>query len=276
MLFLLPSLLGFGLFYLIPFAGGIVFSLLDRPVRGRFIGLANYAALLANPVFLRAASNTLIFSGICLPLIVALALLLALLLNGSRTGLTALRTSFIIPLAVPVASIVLVWQIVFDYQGPINALLARFGAAPVDWMAGPTARWVILSIYLWKNTGYDMILILAGLQGIPRAYYEAAVIDGAGRWRLLTRITLVYLAPTLFFVLVVSIINSFRVFRETYLMAGAYPQKGIYILQHYMNNTFASLDYQKLTSAAVLMSLAVYCMVLLIFLGERRLRDAIS
>ena len=85
-----------------------------------------------------------------------------------------------------------------------------------------------------------MILLLAGLQSIPRMYYEAAMLDGAGRWRMLTRITLVHLTPTLFFVLIVSIINSFKVFRETYLMAGAYPQAGIYFLQHYMNNTFLS------------------------------------
>ncbi len=275
-LFLLPSSAGFCLFFLIPFCGGIVYSLLDRPVGGRFVGLANYAALLSNPVFLRALANTLLFSAICLPAIIATSLAIALLLNRAARWLTFFRAALILPLAVPVASTVLVWQVLFDAHGSLNGLLARFGVVGPDWLESGSAIVVILAVYLWKNVGYDMVLFLAGLRGIPEAYYEAARLDGAGRWTMFRRITIVYLTPTSFFVLVISIINSFKVFRETYLMAGSYPDQSIYFLQHYMNNAFASLNYQKLTSAAIIMSVGIYVLVLLLFTVERRLRRVIG
>ncbi len=276
-LFLLPSLGGFLLFYLIPFAGAIAYSLVDTPVGGRFVGLANYGALLANPPFLRAVANTVLFSALCLPLIIAISLGIAMLLNRTSRGSSVLRMGLIVPLVLPVASVALVWQIIFDANGPLNALLASLGMArPPDWMNGPGARWVILVVYLWKNIGYDMVLFLAGLQGIPPEYYEAARLDGAGPWRTFTNITAVYLAPTSFFVLVISIINSFKVFRETYLMAGPYPERGIYFLQHYLNNTFHALDYQKLTAAAVVLCLGIYALVLALFSVERRIRRALG
>jgi multiple sugar transport system permease protein len=276
LLFLLPSLTGFALFYLVPYAGAIVFSLLDRPVGGRFVGPANYVALLSNPAFLRATANTLVFSAICLPAIVALSLAVALLLDRSVRGFTFFRAALVAPLVVPVASVVLVWRIVFDPRGPLNGLLGRVGIIGPDWLNSGSAIWVILAVYLWKNLGYGMILFLAGLQGIPASYYEAARLDGARRWTVFRRITLVYLTPTTFFVLVISIINSFKVFRETYLMAGPYPDQSIYFLQHYMNNAFFSLNYQKLTSAAFVMSVAIYMLVLVLFNVERRLRRVLE
>lgn len=119
-----------------------------------------------------------------------------------------------------------------------------------------------------------MVLFLAGLQGIPREYYESAGLDGAGTWRKFFNITLVYLVPASFFVFVISIINSFKVFRETYLISGAYPHDSIYMLQHYMNNMFASLDYQKLTAAAFIMAAAIYSIVFGLFVCEKRIRRA--
>jgi multiple sugar transport system permease protein len=275
-IFLLPSLLGFAVFYAVPFVGGFIYSLLDRPVRGRFVGLANYAALVVNPIFLRAVVNTLLFSAMSLPLIMAVSLGVALLLNRAVRALTVFRAALIVPLAVPVASVVLVWQVLFDQAGPVNGLLGRIGITGPDWMHSGGALWVVLAVYLWKNVGYDMVLFLAGLQGIPPSYYEAARLDGAGRWRMFRQITLVYLTPTSFFVFVISLINSFKVFRETYLMAGAYPDASIYFMQHYMNNTFSSLNYQKLTSAAILMSLGIYALVLVLFGVDRRLRRVVG
>jgi multiple sugar transport system permease protein len=121
-----------------------------------------------------------------------------------------------------------------------------------------------------------MILFLAGLQNIPADYYEAASMDGAGTFRKWYNITLVYLTPTTFFVFIMSIINSFKVFRETYLLAGEYPHESIYMLQHFMNNMFKSLDYQKLTSAAFLMALVIVALVFIFFLVERRISRSIG
>ncbi len=149
------------------------------------------------------------------------------------------------------------------------------GFRTIDWLGSDWARLVVVIVYLWKNTGYNMILFLAGLQNIPVEYYESAGIDGAGFFRKFTGITCVYLTPTAFFVMIMSIINSFKVFRETWMLAGDYPHDSIYMLQHYMNNMFASLDYQKLTSAAYLMALLIALLVFLVFSMERKIGKSI-
>lgn len=274
--FLAPSLIGFAIFFFIPFGTGIYDSLVDGPVGGRFVGLANYWSLLTNPIFLRAATNTLIFTAISVPLNMLISLSLALLLNREIYSRNTLRTLFISPLVIPVASVVFVWQVFFDLNGALNGFFNSIGLKPVDWMQSGWARLVVIIVYLWKNTGYDMVLFLAGLQNIPVQYYESASIDGAGPWRKFTRITLIYLTPTLFFVFIISIINSFKVFRETYLISGAYPHESIYMLQHYMNNMFNSLDYQKLTTAAFLMALVITALVSALFKVEHKIGKQIG
>lgn len=274
--FLAPSLAGFLVFFLLPFIGGTYYSLVDSPVAGSFVGLANYRGLLKNPIFLKAAANTLIFSGISVPLIILLSLAMAILLNKGVYGKSILRMSFIIPLAVPVACVVLVWQVVFDTAGSLNGLLRFMGLGGADWMKTGWARTVVIIVYLWKNTGYNMVILLAGLQNIPTEYYESADIDGAGAGRKFGSITAVYLTPAMFFVFIISIINSFKVFRETYLMAGPYPQDSIYMLQHYMNNMFMSLDYQKLTAAALLTAALIYLLILLLFGVERKISSGLG
>lgn len=275
-LFLGPSLIGFSLFYLLPFVNGFYYSLVDSPVNGTFVGLNNYLALLKNPSFLSALANTGKFTLVCVPLNMILSLGVAMLLNKKMQGSHLFRTIFITPLVVPVASVVLVWQAFFDLNGVLNSLIYSLGFQPVDWMKSDWARMVVLVVYLWKNIGYSMILFLTGLQSIPVEYYEAARIDGANRTKEFFRITLVYLTPTAFFVFVISIINSFKVFRETYLISGDYPHNSIYMLQHYMNNMFMALDYQKLTSAAFIMALFIVTVVLLLFLAERKISNMIN
>lgn len=274
-LFLTPSLVGFFMFYIVPFFAGGYYSLVSSPINGKFVGLDNYISLLSNAVFLKAAKNTLLFTGICVPLNMALSLGLAMFLSRKIYMKSALRTLFITPLVIPVASVVLVWQILFDSAGTVNFILNALGFQPVDWMGSPWARVVVMVVYLWKNMGYNMVLFLAGLQNIPVEYYESAGIDGAGFIRKFIHITCVYLAPTSFFVFIMSVVNSFKVFRETWMLACDYPHDSIYMLQHYMNNMFASLDYQKLTTAAFLMAALVVVLVLCMFIMERRLTKSI-
>lgn len=269
--FLAPSLIGFSVFYLIPFGSSVLYSFQDR--LGGTLTLANYKELLASLSFQKAASNTFLFTAISVPVIVALSLGFALLLNQRVFLRNWLRTSYVLPLVVPVASIVLVWQILFDWNGVINALLQRFGAGRIDWMKSDWAGAVIILIYIWKNIGYNIILFLAGLQNIPDSYYETADLEGAGPLRKLFGITLVYLTPTTFLVVLMSILNSFKVFRETYLVAGDYPHDRIYMMQHYMNNMFMSLDIQKLSASAVLMAMCILVLVLLLFRVERTFRS---
>ncbi|SFI27647.1 multiple sugar transport system permease protein [Paenibacillus sp. UNC496MF] len=273
MLFLAPSLTGFAVFYLVPFALGFYESFTDGALGGRFVGLGNYAELLHSASFRKAAGNTLLFTGAGVPLLVALSLALAVLLNRPLRLRGPIRTSIMLPLVVPVASVVTAWQIFFDWNGTLNAWLHALGIARIDWMQSNWSLSIVAVMYIWKNIGYDMILLLAGLQSIPKDYYETASLEGAGRFHQFRHITLVYLTPTLFFVLLISIINSFKVFRETYLLAGDYPYDRLYMLQHYMNNMFFELDVQKLTAAATLM---VGCIVVLtsgLLRAERRFRE---
>jgi multiple sugar transport system permease protein len=276
LLFLTPSLLGFSIFFLFPFIAGIYYSFVDSPIGGKFVGFSNYINLLKNPIYLKAGVNTFIFTAICVPLIILISLGLAILLNKKVFFASILRTSFITPLVVPVASIVLVWQVIFDFNGALNSFLNTRGIGAIDWMKTDWARMVVVVVYLWKNIGYNMVLLLAGLQSIPVEYYESANIDGASAWRKFINITMIYLTPTTFFVFLISIINSFKVFRETYLISGSYPHDSIYMLQHYMNNMFSSLDYQKLTSAAFIMALVIYLLVLVLFKFERKISKALN
>lgn len=272
-IFLAPSGAGFALFYLIPFAVGVFYSFMSQTVDGQFVGLGNYHELLASDSFRKAASNTFYFSAVSVPLMLTLSLGLALLLNKNTYFQKWLRTAYVMPLIVPVASIIMIWQMLFDWNGSLNAWLGSFGFERVDWMKTESARMVVIVVYLWKNIGYNVILFLAGLQQIPKDYYETAQIEGAGRVRQFASITMVYLTSTMFFVVIMSIINSFKVFRETYLIAGDYPHDSIYMMQHYMNNMFMSLDVQKLTAAATLMFGCILLIVLGLFALERRHRQ---
>jgi multiple sugar transport system permease protein len=275
-LFLAPSIIGFSIFYAFPFIGGFYYSLVDNSFEGSFVGLQNYIDLLGNPSFIKAVTNTAMFTSVSVPLNIVLSLGLAILLNKKIYGKSIFRTLFITPLVVPVASIVLVLQSTFNINGTLNSVITALGHNPVDWMKTDWTMGIIVLVYLWKNIGYSMVLFLAGLQNIPVEYYEAAKIDGAGAWKQFTSITMVYLTPTAFFVFIMSIINSFKVFREAYLISGEYPHSSIYMLQHYMNNMFAELDYQKLTSAAFIMAVFMVMIVLVLFIIERKINRRIS
>lgn len=270
--FLAPSLIGFALFYIIPFVMGMVYSVQDGTRAANFVGLDNYVQLIQSQSFRKAAINTLWFTAVSVPIMLCNSLWIATALNSKLFIRNWLRTAYVLPLVVPVASVVLVWQSLFSWNGALNHLMEWLGWHRIDWLKSEWSRWVVLFLYLWKNMGYNVILILAGLQQIPKDYYEVADIEGASR-RTKLSITLIYLTPTLIFVTIMAIVQSFKVFRETYLLAGDYPHDSIYQLQHYMNNMFASLDIQKLTAAAVLMVIAIWLIVTILFRAERWFRS---
>jgi multiple sugar transport system permease protein len=261
---------GFTVFFLVPFIISIYYCFTEGIGNVKFVGLKNFNSLLGSKSFLLAAKNTFMFNIISVPLIMAISLMFAVMLNKKLKGVSFFRSFFILPLVIPVASVILVWNIVFDRYGVLNKLLLFFHITPVDWMRSRWSFWVLMLIYVWKNCGYNVILFLAGLNGIPRDYYEAARIDGAGRFACLKAVTIPLLVPTGFFVFIISIINSFKVFREAYLMAGNYPYKDIYMLQHFMNNNFYNLSYQRLTTAAFLMAMFILLLVTVLFKFEAR------
>ncbi len=269
LLFLLPSLVGVLAFVLIPFLDVIRRSFLSA-VTEEWVGLKSYRDVLENPAFRLACWNTLRFSAVCLPALLGLSLFVGVVLQKkSRLG-DGLKTAFLFPMAIPVASIALVWRVLFDKQGVINGILHSLGLSAIDWMGSSMAFWVLVGSYLWKNLGYDVVLWLAGLSGISTAIYEAARIDGAGEWTIFRRITLPCLMPTLFTVSVLSILNSFKVFREAYLVAGDYPHRSMYLLQHIFNNWFRDLSFDRMAAGAVMTAIVILCLIGLLRKGFDR------
>ncbi|MDR2686297.1 MAG: sugar ABC transporter permease [Oscillospiraceae bacterium] len=268
-LFLAPSLLSVSVMVLAPFGDAVRRSFFSAMSR-QFVGFKNYAAVFRNEAFQLAAKNTAKFALVCVPLLLLFSLALAMLLGASKDSRGFYKTSFLVPIAIPVASMVLLWRVVFHENGLLNAALARAGLPPSDWLDTGSAFGVLVFTYLWKNVGYDMVLWISGLSGIDPALYESAQLDGAGWWKRFTRITLPGLAPTLFTVTVLSLLNAFKVFREAYLIAGSYPHGSIYMLQHLFNNWFVSLDVDKMCAGAVLMALVVAGLILLLQWGARR------
>ena len=236
------------IFFFIPFCIVIYYSLINNPVLKEFVGIENYTKLFHNTAFTKAAKNTAFFSLVSVPLSVVLALGLAMLLERKIPGKSIFRTFFLSPLMVPTASVVLVWQVLFHNHGTINQIIEHFGGHSIDWLKSPYGQVVIICMFLWKNLGYNMILFMSALCAIPRDIIEVADLEGASGWYKFVHIKLRYLSPTILFVLILSMINSFKIFREVYLLTGNYPQDKLYMLQHFMNNTFNSLDYQKLSA----------------------------
>ena len=261
-LFLAPSLLFVSVMVLLPFGDAVRRSFFSAMTR-QFAGFSNYLAVFRNEAFQLAAKNTAKFALVCIPLLLLFSLLLALMLNTVKDSQGVFKTMFLVPIAIPVASMVLLWRIVFHEHGLFNIALGWVGLPPMDWLNTGWAFAVLVFTYLWKNIGYDMVLWLSGISGINPALYESAQIDGANAWKRFWRITLRGLVPTLFTVTVLSLLNSFKVFREAYLIAGSYPKANeIYMLQHLFNNWFFNLDVDKMCAGAVLMALVVFLLIL--------------
>lgn len=263
-----PSFLGMLIFYLVPFGVVIYYSFIAGVVDSSFVGLKNYIAVFNNAAFRTAAKNTAVFTGLAVPLAVVLSMLLALMLEARIPGKSQFRTCFLSPMMVPIASIILIWQVLFHSNGVVNEFLMVFGADKINWLKSDYCMVVIVSLFLWKNLGYNMILFMAALNNIPKELIEAAELDGATGRYIFFHIKLRYLSPTVLFVTILSIINSFKIFREIYLLTGDYPYDGLYMLQHFMNNMFKHLDYQRLSAAAVFLAIVIVILIALLFLIE--------
>ncbi len=267
-LFLLPSFLGVILFLVAPFGVVIYYSMIDNPIQKNFVGFQNFVNVWTNSAFRQAGINTLQFSMVSVPLAVLLSLFLAAVMESRIPGKSYFRTFFLSPLMVPTASVVLIWQVLFNYNGLINQVLMQFGFEKTDFLKSDKAQVVIIVLFLWKNLGYNMILFMAALASIPRELLEVAALENASKRQIFWHIKVRFMSSTILFVTIMSLINSFKVFKEIYLMTGDYPYSSLYMLQHFMNNTFASLDYQKLSSAAIIMFVAVAALVYIMYFIE--------
>lgn len=265
--FLLPGFCGVAVFSLLPFMD-VIRSSFVQVVSGRFCGLENYRIVLHNRAFLLAVKNTLRFLLVCLPLLLGISLVLAFLLHAWQMAfhqkLRLLKAAYLVPMAIPAASLVLLWKLMFDKHGFVNGILHLCGIHAVDWMNTGAAFFVLVFSYIWKNLGYTMVLWLAGFSSISPDLYEAAEMDGAGRMTQFFKITLPLIRPLIFTIVVLSFLNSFKVFREAYLVAGNYPQEDMYLLQHLFNNWLTDLSVDKMAAGSVLLALVITVFVLLL------------
>ncbi|MCD8151382.1 MAG: sugar ABC transporter permease [Clostridiales bacterium] len=261
--FVLPSLTGVCIFVLVPYADVIRRSFLN--VAGtKFVFLKNYLTVIQNDAFRLAFFNTLKFMGICIPILLAFSLLIAVFLNAGIRGANYLKSAFLVPMAIPVASVVLIWRLLFHENGYFSGLLHLFGFAGADWMNTGFSFWILVFTYVWKNLGYNIVLWMAGLTAIPGTLYEAARVDGANRRQCFFRITLPNLKSTFFIVTVLSLLNSFKVFREAYLVGGDYPNDSMYLLQHLFNNWYRELALDKMSAASVMVAGMILVLILVL------------
>ncbi|MDR0708662.1 MAG: sugar ABC transporter permease [Spirochaetaceae bacterium] len=263
-LFLLPGLAGFTVFFILPFCVSLGYAFFDKPSGGSFAGLGNFAGLFQNRAYILGLLNTLRFIALSVPLNMGLSLLLALMIRGQRRREWFVLV-FLIPLVIPSGSTAFFWKSLLAYEGALNGWLDRLGIQNINWLDSGLALPVMTGIFLWKNIGYNTVLFLAGLGNIPGEQYEAARMDGAARRHILWAIILPGLAPVSITAFMMSVINSFKIFREVYLISTGYPHESVYTLQHFMNNMFVSLNYPKLTTAAVMLVIfiALFTQVLL-------------
>ncbi len=228
-----PALLVITVFFALPVLAALGMSFTDFDIYAladlrhlRFVGLANYAALLADPLFWQSLANTLVFVVLGVPLSIAASLGAALLLNARAARWRgAFRTALFAPVVTTLVAVAVVWRYLLHTRyGLVNQGLVLLGLEPVDWLGDPF--WSMPAIVLmsvWKNFGYNMVILLAGLQAIPPELYEAARLDGARRWAQLRHITLPCLAPLLLLVAVLTMAGHFQIFAEPYVMTQGGP-----------------------------------------------------
>ena len=254
-----PAVVGLLAFLVLPFCYTVFRSFTSGLGWGQFVGLENYAQLFGNRLFLLALKNTFLFLACGLALILPLSLFLALLLQKAGKWGKPLALALLFPMVLPVSAIVIVVNLVFAENGLLSQL-----TGPTPWMDSPFAFVILLGLYLWKNVGIGVVILLAGLTTIPGELYESANMDGAGKWTRLTKVTLPMLRPELLVVTILSSLNAFKNFREAFVLGGDHPHESIYMLQHFMNNNFENMNFPRLSVAAVVFFALLFCLYALL------------
>ena len=268
-LFMAPSFMGVIIFVILPFIDVFKRSF-TTAVTGDFIGTANFQTIFSNQAFLLAVKNTLRFTLVCIPLLVFIGFLIAWPLSKLKNA-GLIKSVYLFPLAMPTATIVMVWKMTFYKEGFLNLFLTRigewtglWGEIHTDYLGTEAAFWVLVCSYIWKNTGYTVVLWLAGILGISTDLIDAARVDGAGGFKRIWYIVLPNLKGSLYTIVILSFLNSFKIYREAYLTAGAYPDQSIYLLQHLFNNWFVNLEFDKMAAAAVCTGGFLFLVILLL------------
>jgi multiple sugar transport system permease protein len=275
-LYLLPTIIGLLLFT----AGAVAASFLvsftqwDLVSAPRWIWLDNYANLLDSELFWKVFWNTLYFTILAVPFSVVCSLMLALLVNTRVRGIVFFRTAYFLPVVSSMIAVALVWSWILSPEYCLLNYLLRvsFGIRGPSWLDSTTwALPAMVLVTVWKGLGYSMVIFLAGLQGLPEDLYHAATIDGAGRWKQFRHVTLPMLSPTTFFVLVITLINSFQVFEQTYVLTKGGPANATLTLSYYIyQNAFQFFQMGKASALAYVLFALVFAVTLFQFRIQKR------
>lgn len=263
----LPAALGFLVFYIIPFFRSVGYSFAGSVANREFVYFDNYREVLGNEYFRLALKNTVIFSLAGVGVIMLLSLGLSLGLVKLSKRFSFIKSFFVMPYVLPSASVVFFWQTFFGAEHyaaltELETLGGFFDVLP------------LYVIFLWKNIGINIILITSALTKISPEIYEAAALDGAHGFKLHRKITLPLISPNLFFVGVLSFVNSLKIFKESYLFYNSdYPPNAAYMVQNYMNNHFYKLNYQKLSTAVVIFTLAMAAVIFIWYRLENKMSE---
>lgn len=268
-IFIAPVTIGLMVFYIWPFIQNFWFSFNDVNKFNvtHFIGLDNYRQMLSDKEVFQSFGNTLKYVVVTVPVGLFLSLVIAALLNAKIKGKSIYRTLYFLPSVTMAAAVAMVWKWVFNEKmGILNAVITSFGGPRISWLTNSkTAIFVIMLVGLWMTVGYNMIILLAGMQGISKTYYEAAAIDGAGSLTQFFKITIPLLTPTIFFVMITSIISAFQVFDVVYMMVlksnPAYESTQTVVMLFYRQ----AFDYGYKGYAAAI-SILIFAVIMLITL----------
>ncbi len=272
LLLALPALAGFMGFYFIPFLITVWYSLSFGIGRREFVGLDNFRELFQNEMFQLAIWNTCKYILVTIPVTLGIAIFLAVLLQTTIRDVKFFQLSFLYPLILPIASVVLGIQFLWGDNGVWNRLLEMLGKNRVEWLDSSWVFWILCLLYVWRFTGYYILIYLARIQMIPKEYYEYASLFGASKGAKFRYITWPILLPTFLFTIVLAVMNAFKCYREAFLLGGNYPNDSIYLLQHFMNNNFQNMNYQKISAAAVSIVVGLLIVIALCYGGYAWIR----
>jgi multiple sugar transport system permease protein len=270
-IFIAPFILGFLFWFLIPALTSLwlVFQKWNMIAPPKFVGLDNFGKLLTDRLFWQALKVTTVYSAIAVPLGMVLAFLLAMLMNSKVRGITVFRTIYYLPSIVPAVSNAVLWAWILNSDfGLLNALLHVFGVRRILWLQDP--EWALPALVLMSlwSLGGGMVIYLAGLQGIPNEFYEAAEIDGAGAWAKLWHVTLPLMSPVIFFNLVMSIIGTFQIFTAGYLITNGGPQNAtLFYVLYLWRNAFLYLNMGYAAALAWVLFIIIIGLTALVFKG---------
>lgn len=275
-LFILPNFIGFMIFLAVPIVIGFIYSLTSYNGFNQFnfVGLDNYINMFKDEYFLVSLKNNLIYTMLSVPATIALALMLAVILNSRVWGGSYFKTVFFFPTITSMVAVGIVWSVLFNpQQGPINNFLRSIGIIdPPLWLASTkTALLSVIIVAVWKSTGYYMVMILAGLQTIPESLYESANIDGANFFRKFWSITLPMLSPTMFLVTILSIINSFQVFDLISVMTNGGPGRATNVLVYRIyQEGFVYLRHGYASAMAYFLFFIILIITMIQFRGQKK------